>query len=260
MHRPHRQRLTAVAREQCLEVHAALIAARLPISTTTFDAAAAPRITYWSSKEATWKLYFAAPPAAPELVTPLQSNSLERAHTSLALAGPDAVPWVWVARKQKDQLHHDLVLLHRLGPAKWSEETLVAENPAADKTCDFEPGGPGQVCAFDYVRLYPLALFTATTEVRAVYTAINFKGTMVSDCKNMPFPICVWVQQTDTSTADLRIGWPGSAPEEHAVIASDVFTDRATGRLDSGGYMHLGFHDQAPGTSDPVVRYLAIGP
>jgi Zn-finger protein len=163
-------------------------------------------------------------------------------------------------RKQKDQLHHDLVLLHRLGPAKWSEETLVAENPAADKTCDFEPGGPGQVCAFDYVRLYPLALFTATTEVRAVYTAINFKGTMVSDCKNMPFPICVWVQQTDTSTADLRIGWPGSAPEEHAVIASDVFTDRATGRLDSGGYMHLGFHDQAPGTSDPVVRYLAIGP
>jgi hypothetical protein len=35
MHRPHRQRLTAVAREQCLEVHAALIAARLPISTTT---------------------------------------------------------------------------------------------------------------------------------------------------------------------------------------------------------------------------------
>jgi hypothetical protein len=56
---------------------------------------------------------------------------------------------------------------------------------------------------------------------------------------------------------------PGGAsptPEEHAVIASDVFTDRATGRLDSGGYMHLGFHDQAPGTSDPVVRYLAIGP
>jgi hypothetical protein len=29
MHRPHRQRLTAVAREQCLEVHAALIAAAL---------------------------------------------------------------------------------------------------------------------------------------------------------------------------------------------------------------------------------------
>jgi len=224
------------------------------------DAAAAPRITYWSSKEATWKLYFTAPPAAPEPVMSLQSNVLERAHTSLALAGPDAVPWVWAARKQKDQLHHDLVLLHRIGPAKWSEETLVAETPATDKTCDTEPGGRGQICVYDYVRLYPLALFTAAAEVRAVYTAIHYQGTMVADCKNMPFPICVWLQQTDTSTAELRIGWPGGAPEEHAVIASDVFTDRATGRLDPGGYMHLAFHDQAPGTSDPVVRYLAIGP
>lgn len=223
------------------------------------DAAAAPRITYWSSKEATWKLYFAAPPAAPELVTPLQSNVLERPHTSLALAGPDQTPWVFAARRQADQQHHDLVLLHRLGPAKWAEETLVAENAATDKTCDAEPG-PGQVCAYDYVRLYPLALLTAGAEVRAVYTAINYKGSMTADCKNMPIPFCVWLPQSDSSTAELRVAWPGAAPNEHQVIAGDVFTDRATARLDPGGNMHLAFYDQAPGTPDPVVRYLAVGP
>lgn len=224
------------------------------------DAAAAPHLTYWSSKEATWKLYHAAPPALPELVMPLQSNSLELAHTSLALAGADATPWVWAARKQLGPFNHDLVLLHRVAPAKWDAETLVAEDGLADKYCDGEPQGPGQVCEYDYVRLFPLALFAAAAEVRAVYSAINYKGSMTSQCKNMPFPICVWVPQSDTSTAELRVAWPGSAPQDHQVVAEDVFAFSASGRLDPGGYMHLAFYDLAPGDQDPVVRYLAIGP
>jgi len=225
------------------------------------DAAVQPHLTYWSSKEATWKLYYAAPPAAPETVTPLNSNVLERAATSLALAGPDDTPWVLVARKQQDQQHHDLVLLHRAGPAKWAEELVAAEDPVADKTCEGEPGGPGQTCDYDYVVLFPLALVaTASGEVRAIYDAINFKGTMISQCMPMPFPICVWVPQSDTSTAELRVAWPGSKPQEHQVVATDVFTDRATARLDPGGNIHLAFYDRAPGTEDPIVRYLAFGP
>lgn len=220
--------------------------------------AAAPRLTYWSSKEATWKLYFAAPPAEPELVTPLQSNVLDRAHTSLALAGADATPWVLAARKQADQVHHDLVLLHRTGPAKWAEETLVAEDPA-EATCALDPQGPGEQCMYDYTRYHPLTLFTAGDQVRAVYTAIRSQGTLVAECEMMPFPICFWTPLSDESTAELRVAWPGSQPEEHAVVAADVFTDRATGRLDPGGNMHLAFYDYVPGTPDPVVRYLAIG-
>ena len=46
--------------------------------------------------------HFAAPPAQPEVVTPLQSNLLEHAHTSLALVGPEATPWVVMARKQAE--------------------------------------------------------------------------------------------------------------------------------------------------------------
>lgn len=224
------------------------------------DAANKPRLTYWSSKEATWKLYFAAPPAAPELVTPLKSNVLDRPHTSLALAGPDMTPWVLAARHQADQLHYDLVLLHRMGPAKWAEETLIAENAAADKTCDFQPDSPGQQCNYDYVQLYPLGLVSAGAEVRAIYNAINYKGTLISQCMAMPFPICVWTPQSDTSTSELRIAWPGSAPDEHQVVTTDVFTDRATTRVDPGGNVHLGFYDQKPGTTDPIVRYLAFGP
>ena len=224
------------------------------------DAAGKPSLTYWSSKEATWKLYYAAPPALPELVSPLQSNGLQLAHTSLALVGANATPWVWMAREKVDQLHHELVLLHRLGPGKWEEEIVLAEDAMAEKTCNGEPGGQGQQCDYDYVRLYPLALFSAKDEVRALYSAVNHKGTLISQCKDMPFPICVWVQQSDISTAALRIAWPGSKPPEHQVVASDVFTDRVTGRLDPGGNMHLAFYDQAPGAADPVVRYLAIGP
>lgn len=224
------------------------------------DAAAKPSLTYWSSKEATWKLYYAAPPALPEVVTPLQSNGLDRAHTSLALVGPNSTPWVWMARKQVDQQHHELVLLHRLGPAKWSEEIVLAENAMPEKTCDTPPDVEGQQCAYDYVRLYPLALFAADDEVRALYSAVNHKGALISECKDMPFPICVWVQQADMSTSALRIAWPGSKPLEHQTVATDVFTDRVTGRLDPGGNMHLAFYDQAPGAPDPVVRYLAIGP
>lgn len=222
--------------------------------------AAAPRLSYWSSKEATWKLYFAAPPVKPEPVTALGSNVLERAHTSLALAGPEATPWVWMARKQGDQQHHDLVLLHQLGRGEWAEETLAAEDPVADETCDVQAEAAGQVCAFNYVRLHPLALFAGGGGVRALYTAIHHKGTLVAECVMVPFPLCSWAPQTDTSTAELRVAWPGSEAAQHQVVALDVFSERATGRLDPGGNMHLAFYDQAPGTADPVVRYLAIGP
>ncbi len=224
------------------------------------DVAAEPRLSYWSSKEATWKLYFAAPPAQPEVVASLQSNVLDRPHTSLVLVGAKQTPWVLMARMQPDQVHHDLVLLHRTGPANWAEQTLVAEDAIADKTCEGEPVGPGQQCDYDYVRFYPLALFSAKEEVRALYAAVNFTGTLIAECQQMPFPFCFWAPQSDASTSELRIAWPDSDPQQHQVVAADVFTDRATGRLDPGGNMHLAFYDRAPGAPDPVVRYVAIGP
>lgn len=217
-----------------------------------------PRVVYWSSGQGTWALNFAAPPSAPETVSLLGSNVLERHHSSLALAAGD-VPWVVFSRQQVDKQHHEVVLAHREGPDKWASETLAAEDPAKDVVCG-EPDGPGQVCAYDYTRLHAMAAFASADEVRALYLAIRSKGTMMSECKPMPFPICVWVGQSDESSAELRLAWPGSQPADHAVVAGGLATDRMTARLDPGGNMHLAFYDYPFIGGDPKVRYLMIGP
>lgn len=222
--------------------------------------AAAPRLTYWSSGQGTWRYMFVAPPADPELVTPLGSNVLELHHSALALAGADATPWVLLSRKQADQFHHDVVLLHRVGAAQWTEQTLVGDQPGADKECTSEPGEPGEQCMYDFRRYHPLALLSAGDQLRAVYVEINYKGTLVAECMPMPFPICVWVPLSDESTSELRVAWPESQVDEHQVVATGVFSNRATARLDAGGNMHLALYDYPPGGGDPVVRYLAIGP
>jgi hypothetical protein len=165
-----------------------------------------------------------------------------------------------MSRKQADQQHHDIVLLHRVGPANWDEELVVGDQPGADKECLADPDLPGQQCMYDYRRSYPLTLLSAGDQVRALYVLIRRQGTLISMCQANPFPFCVWTPQSDTSTAELRVAWPGSQVDQHQVVATDVFTDRATGRLDAGGNMHLAFYDYPPTGGDPVVRYLAIGP
>lgn len=217
-----------------------------------------PRLVYWSSAKGTWTMLFAAPPAAPEQVGPLGSNVLDRHHSSLALAADDT-PWLVYNRKQPDQVHHEVVLAHREGPAKWASETLAAE-ALVEATCDGMPDGPGQTCEYDYTRLYAMAAAASADQVRALYLAIRYKGTMVSQCQPMPFPFCVWTPQSDMSSAELRIAWPGSKPAEHEVVAQDLATDRMTARLDPAGDIHLAFYDYPFVGGDPTVRYLMIGP
>lgn len=222
-------------------------------------AEAAPRLATWTTLDATWKLQYVAPPAAAEVVTPLGSNVLERPHSSLALVGAEATPWVLLARKQADQIHHEVVLAHRTGPNTWVSETLAAEDPI-EQTCATPPAQPGEQCDYDYTRVYPLTLLASATELRALYLSVRHQGTRVAECVQVPFPMCWWTPLGDQSTSELRVAWPGSQAGEHAVAALDVFTDRATVRLDTAGNMRLALYDAAPGTGDPVVRYLMIGP
>lgn len=220
----------------------------------------APRLIAWSSINLTWQLFFVAPPAMPEIITNLGSNVLDHHHTALALVGADSVPWVLLSRKQLDQSHHDVVLAHRTGPGAWDLEVLIAENPGADQTCGAPPFQPGQICQYDYRRVYTTALVASATEVRALYTEIHHTGTLVAECVQNPQPFCFWQPMTDTSTGELRVAWPGAAPADHQVVADDVFTDRATARLDTAGAIHLAFYDYPPPGGDPVVRYLRVGP
>lgn len=218
------------------------------------------RVIAWSSVGQTWQLFHAAPPAAPELVTDLGSNVLERHHTALALVGADAEPWILLARKQPDQVHHDVLLAHRSGPKTWEFELLAAEDPATDETCAAPPSQPGQICPYDYRRVYTAALVAGAADVRALYSVLHYQGTLVAQCMQNPQPFCFWAPNTDESTGELRVAWPGADPADHQVVATDVFTDRATARLDSAGAVHLAFYDYAATGGDPVVRYLRVGP
>ncbi|MFY0536132.1 hypothetical protein [Nannocystis pusilla] len=194
------------------------------------------------------------------MVAPLGSNVIERQHHDLALVGAEATPWVLLARKQADQVHHDIVLAHRTGPATWALETLASENSPADKTCDEPPPQAGVTCDFDYRTYYPLALAAGQDEVRALYVAIRRQGTFVSACEQNPLPFCYWNTQVEDRSSELRVAWPGSQPDEHQVAAVDVFTDRAAARLDTAGQIHLAFYDDPTGVGlDPVVRYVMIG-
>lgn len=164
-----------------------------------------------------------------------------------------------LARKLPDQVHHELILAHRTGQGTWDLAPLIAEDPDADQPCNTPPNAEGQQCAYDYRRYHPLVLLAGADELRALYLAIRRQGTLVSQCVFMPFQMCFWTPLSDTSTSELRVAWPQSQPDEHQVAATDVFTDRATGRLDGAGDIHLAFYDDPPASGDPVVRYLRIG-
>ena len=219
----------------------------------------APSLIGWSSEAMTWQLRYLSPPDPPELISNLGSNVLDRHHTALVRAGADATPWVLLLRKQADQQHHDAYLAHRTGMNNWQLELLFAEDPVGDSECGVPPGQPGQLCDYDYSRVYTTTLLASADEVRALYTVVNSKGTYVAECEAFPEPFCYWVPQSNESTGQLRVAWPGAAPADHQVVAQDVFTDRATGRLDTAGAMHLAFYDYGPAGGDPVVRYLMIG-
>lgn len=223
------------------------------------DSSDAAHLIGWSSEAMTWQLMYLAPPAPPELITPLGSNVLDHHHTAIALAGADETPWVLLARKQPDQVHHDIHLAHRTGPNTWATELLFAENPGADEECQLQPFQTGQLCDYDYRRAYTTALFTSADEVRAVYAVLHYKGTLIAQCQDFPMPFCFWKPMSDSSQGELRVAWPGAAPADHQVVSTEFFSDRATGRLDTAGAMHLAYYDYPPQGGDPRVRYVMIG-
>jgi len=223
------------------------------------DSSDAAHLIGWSSEAMTWQLMYLVPPAPPELITPLGSNVLDHHHTAIALAGADETPWVLLARKQPDQVHHDIHLAHRTGPNTWASELLFAENPGADQECQGAPFQQGQQCNYDYRRAFTTALFTSADEVRALYSVLHYKGTLIAQCQDFPMPFCFWTPMSDSSEGELRVAWPGAAPADHQVVSTDFFSDRATGRLDTAGAMHLAYYDYPPQGGDPRVRYVMIG-
>lgn len=226
---------------------------------------ASGHMTYWTSIEGTWELYWEAPPEPPELVAPLVSNVLEVREQALTVIPPMGLdlptqPWVLLADRTAPQGHHKILLASREGVKDWNVREVAAEDPDSDQTCFQEPNGPGDSCNYDYIRYQPLEIVSSHGgDVRFLYLQLNHKGTLVAECVDMPFPMCFWTLDSDESTSELRVGWPTEDGVGEAVVAQDVFPTRMTAVLDSGGNIHIAYYDRPPTMGDPTVRYLAIG-
>lgn len=224
------------------------------------DPAGDPHLTFWSSKNLTWELYYAAPPEPPELVFPLGSNVLELQQHGIAVVPGDgnpldAAPYVLAARQLAGGLH-ELVLAHRISQQKWIVEVVIAEDDKDAKLCDGEPEGPGDTCDYDYVRYRPLAVVaSAGGDVRFFYLQHHHVGTLVAQCQMMPMPVCAWAPQSDTSTAELRIGWPTDQGPKWAALAEDVFITDATATVDAAGRIHIAAYE-SENQDGLMVRYL----
>ncbi len=226
---------------------------------------ASGHMTYWTSIEGTWELYWETPPEGLELVAPLSLNVLEVREQAVTVIPPMGLdlpsqPWVLLADRMAPQSYHRIVLASREGVKDWQLREVAVEDPNSDQTCFQEPNGPDDTCTYDYIRYRPLEVVSSHAgDVRYLYLQTNHKGTLVAECVNMPFPMCFWNLESDTSTSELRIGWPTEDGTDEAVVAQDVFPTRLTATMDSAGNLHLAMYDRPPSSGDPTVRYLAFG-
>ena len=118
----------------------------------------------------------------------------------------------------------------------------------------------GQKCTFDYEEIRPVGIFVGPVGgVRIVYGKIHRMGTRKATCF-MPMN-CYWDQDTDTSVGGLVVAAVtlNQAPE-FTLLGSDMFISNATAKLDRIGRIHIAGYNLKPGSGDPTVRYLVIGP
>lgn len=218
-----------------------------------------PRMATWATQSSTWAVMYALSASEFEAVAEHGIPSLTNATIGLALDGDEA-PWLLFLSTPGWSMPNEIHLAHRTGPATWTLEPVAdSANPEA-KSC---PGGlegpqpePGELCDYDDLTVYPLALFASGDDVRAVYLRYHRKGTVMANCEGFP---CIWEPVSNESTGELRLAWPGADPAGHPVLADDVFTQNVDARLDPEGRIHLVLYDDVADAGTATVRYLQIG-
>jgi len=214
-----------------------------------------------------WQVYWAAPPAAPEVVLSLESSGINRSEMALVVpawatssnGGPH--PRLLFAKPQSGQnTSNDLLLADRDESGRWATTTIAADTPSDDLRCGTPPTGPYEICDQDYDEVIPLALVAdAHDNVRYLYAWQHIVATLSSSCAG---PVCYWQRDTDNSTGQLRLGWLDSGGSPHdAVILDGVWIPTAAARVDDLDRIHLAVVDDgAPPTGTRGLRYLRLEP
>lgn len=219
-----------------------------------------PRMATWAMDDGVWTVMYVPTPGEVVFLWDNANPELTNETVALALTG-DETPWLLFRYHYSLFAPEEIKMIHRLSPTVWQGDVVAdAMNPDA-KSC---PGGleepqpePDELCDYDALELYPLALFASGDDVRALYLRHHRKGTLMANCDDFP---CVWEPVSNTSTGELRLAWPGADPAGHPVLADDVFTRNVDGRLDPEGRIHLVFYDDAGEAGTATVRYMQIGP
>ncbi len=226
------------------------------------DGDGAPHLTFWSSKEQTWKLYYVAPPAAPEEILALGSNVLNLQRQGVAAVPGDGDPletsaYSFAAVQQPGGLH-ELVLSERIEPGKWTHESVIAESDEDATLCQQAPLQMGDTCDYDYIRDTPLGIISsAGGDARFFFRETHYVGTLTAECVQMPFPICSWVPLSDENTSELRIGWPTENGPEWTTVLTDAFITDMSATVDAQGRIHIAAYD-SENISETMVRYIRL--
>ncbi|MBN2360372.1 MAG: hypothetical protein JXR83_13040 [Deltaproteobacteria bacterium] len=217
--------------------------------------------------ESGWKVYWAAPPAATELVRSLETSGLVRSEIALAVpprAGNvdrDPHPHLLFALPQSGNPgSHDLMLADRSSNGQWRLRTVAADTPGDDLRCLSRPTSEGETCDYDYDEVRPLAVVADELgNVRHLYSWLRSRGTMRTYCEGS---LCFWEPDVDTSTGALRLGWiDGSGAAHDADILTAAWVTAASARIDGLGRIHIVALDRgAPPAGAASIRYLRLEP
>ncbi len=228
----------------------------------SLDGAGAPHLSFWSSTDQTWKLYYAAPPEPAEEILALGSNLLNIQRQGIAAVPGDGQPLetaaLALAAVQTAGGLHRLVLATRLSPGKWKVETIVAEDDKNAVLCEQQPQSEGDLCDYDYIRYLPLEILaSAGGDARFFYRQTHYIGTLVAECVQLPMPACFWIPLSNENTGELRIGWPTDSGPAWTTVLDDVFFTDMSATIDTEGRIHIAAYD-TENTSDTMVRYLQL--
>lgn len=220
----------------------------------------APHIAYWTSEPGSWELRWAVPGVGIESITGLGGGVLTQLAHRITVVddGGFGVPQVLAARQTPAGLH-EIIHARRTGADAWDVQTVIAEDPALNDQCNFEPAFDGQQCDYDYIRLRPIDIVSSHGgDVRIFYAQDHHQGTLVATC--MPGPgggFCTWSPLVDDSEFELRMAWPAAAGgyDEQSLLPGH-FVQSVDHAVDSAGTIHIAAHI---GRGNPTVEYLQIG-
>jgi hypothetical protein len=251
-----------------------------------------PHLAFWggSKSGAGWALIWAATSQQPEEVSllgldqALDDRRIGLAVTGGTTAGQLGTPHLLFRRFLPDNKGRELVYATRTAAGTWTVRIVASEG--LDSKCTHQPSYDGEVCAYDDLDLWPLAVVASGSgSVRFFYAKVREYGSLTAECGygSSPSPgsgaapgsaqpasadagppplLCEWTGQRFRE-GELRIGWPDGSSVKTVLVKQGVIAAAASVKVDASGHLHLVHHHQPQESTSSLsvteLRYLRLG-